>query len=154
MTVLTNNSINLMTSSYGWTAYTGTISGTATNPTLGAGATIFSYYLQFGKLLFVSFSLVNAAGSTNGGGNYLFNIPSQFTLDQPISSGLTVSSIGEAQGLSGTTPGAGFACATGNRSFMMLLITAPGVPYFASSTFFNLSTGCYLSANLQMPILG
>ena len=80
-----NNKINSQTSSQGWTAFTTTVTATTTSPTYGAGSVIKSYYLQQGKVLFVTLSItaVNGSGS-NGSGVYLFNLPSGFTMNTSI----------------------------------------------------------------------
>jgi len=94
-----------------WTSFTTTISGTSTAPTPGSGATLTSYYLQMGKMLFINmnFSQINAGSA--GSGYYLFNLPTGFSINTSVSGVLSV-------GSPYSYPSAGSCIATlGNNSY-------------------------------------
>jgi hypothetical protein len=67
----------------GWTSYTTTITGSITNPTLGTN-TQKSYYLQVGKIVFLQYWFSQTTAGTAGSGNYIFSIPSPFTIDTTV----------------------------------------------------------------------
>jgi len=67
-----------------WTSYTSTITATTTNPTLGSGFVLTSSYLQNGKSLNVALTFYQLNPGTAGSGNYLFSLPSGFTINNSI----------------------------------------------------------------------
>lgn len=78
------NEINTVTPNV-WTSFTTTITGITTNPTLPTAGNfqLSSYYMQVGKLLFVSmnYNQKSNAGAANGSGGYKFNLPTGFVVN-------------------------------------------------------------------------
>ncbi|MDP1614443.1 MAG: hypothetical protein Q8L68_01460 [Methylococcales bacterium] len=157
----TNNSINVTTSSSGWTAFTTSITAVTTNPVLGSGATTTSFYLQYGKMLFLNFSLINTTLTTAGSGTYIFNMPDQFTIDRsryifansPTISG-TMIPLGAARGFAGTVTGVGSGVYTNTVSYSIVLLSSfTENSNLISSTFFPLNTLSFVSVDLLIPIV-
>lgn len=152
-----NNKINAFTSSYGWTAFTTTVTATTTAPTYGAGSTIKSYYLQYGNVLFLTLSItaVNGSGS-NGSGMYLFNLPSGFTMNPSIVSfpnSVFALGSGTAYVQSNGDNGSGIALAYDSTHYILLLYSRiAGQNQFVASTTY-VATSSNLGASLQIPIL-
>ena len=69
-----------------WTAYTPSIGGTTTAPTLATTHTKNANYMVLGKSLFINwlYNHTFATGSTAGAGSYTFNIPGGFTIDTSL----------------------------------------------------------------------
>ncbi len=79
-----NNAINAPTSSSGWTSYVTTITGSTTSPTTGTVSYNQSYYLQVGKILYLTYSFAKTSGGTAGSGYYIWSIPAGFTIDTTV----------------------------------------------------------------------
>lgn len=63
-----------------WVAYTPTITGVTTNPTLGTN-TQAGYYRRVGDSLEIRYDLHQSTAGTAGSGHYLFSLPSGLTID-------------------------------------------------------------------------
>lgn len=155
-----NNVINVDMTSSGWTLFTTTITATTTSPTLGAGSTTQSYYLQVGKILYVKFIFTNVSitGATSGSGTYLFNIPSGFTINSSI---VTFSNPDFAMGSSifkngsGSVIGFGIVTAHNSTNYKIMMYTNGVTAFnFLSSTYLaiNNATLYSYSASVQVPI--
>jgi hypothetical protein len=85
MSVKIHNEINHQLSRT-WTPFTTTITAVTTNPTLPKAGSykIQSYYLKFGKILYVFMIYSQSALGVTGSGIYLFNIPPGFTINTTI----------------------------------------------------------------------
>lgn len=79
-----NNVINSSTNSNGWTSFTTSITATSVNPTKGTVVTDVSYFFPVGKILYVHYSYKQSSAGSAGSGNYLFSIPSEFTINTNI----------------------------------------------------------------------
>lgn len=77
--MVAQNSINAPTNSAGWTAFTTNVTA-STNPGKGTIVHDLSYYLQVGKILYISWQFQSTGGSV-GSGTYSFSIPAGFTID-------------------------------------------------------------------------
>ena len=82
---MTQNTINSPTSSSGWTSFTTIIDCNPTAPTPGTIVQNVSYYLQFGNILYISYTFAQSTAGTAGSGPaYLFNMPTGFTINTTI----------------------------------------------------------------------
>ncbi len=63
-----------------WVAYTPTITGTVSNPSLGTN-TLTAYYRRVGDSIEVKFSLAQTVAGTGGSGDYLISLPPGFVAD-------------------------------------------------------------------------
>lgn len=152
-----NNRINSPTSSLGWTSFIPTITA-ATPPNFGSTAVIKSYYLQEGKVLFLTL-FINPSGSgvSGGSGTYVFSIPSGFTMNTAIT-GVTTAppyfGLGSATAyaVGNGAVGSGTALAYSATQYVLLLdATNPqGQINFVGSSWF--STSSY-AASLLIPII-
>lgn len=155
-----NNAINAFTRSSGWTSFTTTITATA-NPTLGAGSTITSYYLQFGKLLYLMmrFNNVSITGATAGTGIYSFNLPSGFSINSSIAKTNPYSVLGSTKAWQPSTPsnqGIGVAAVIADFTHYSILMynTSAALCNFISDSWYSVANPVLYtySAELCIPI--
>lgn len=153
-----NNIVNTPTSSSGWTSFISTITA-STPPTIGAGSSITSYYLQIGKILYVTFAFTNAGTGTNGVGTYLVNIPSGFTMNSSIVSfsnpESTLGTCRISNQVAGPDYAIGVVLAQSATQYRIVVnSSSSGAENYWSSTFFNFVTAnnfC-VSAMMRIPI--
>lgn len=75
-----------------WTAYTPTLTGSATNPTLGTGSSVGGAYTQIGKTV-IGWAKINwgTSGTAIGSGQYLVSLPvppaTHFAFEDPMGIG-------------------------------------------------------------------
>jgi hypothetical protein len=133
-----------------WQPFTTTITATTTNPTISSGAIVTSYYMVYGKMMFVYFTLYQTGGGTGGDGTYLFSIPPGFTFNSGIVTGYN----GDSEIL---TPVIGSATLQGTQGYCFVYSTTTYMistydQTYASSTSYVMSGANSLSASLQFPI--
>ena len=143
-----------------WISFTTTITATTTNPTLGTHST-YSFYMQIGKTLFISYVLsMTSAGTTAGNGNYLFNLPPGFVLSTLYTFPSTSSNVGSVLGSahcdrSGVANGNG-CCQAYDTTHYNICVASQGQQntYPISSNYFNTTPGSTqtYSANLIIPL--
>jgi len=143
-----------------WTSFTTSITGTTTSPTPGGGVTNKSYYLQVGKMLYVSFYYSQATPGSAGSGTYLFNLPSGFSINTSIINAASTSYTGSVLGTAsmnniGVGSGWGQVLAYNSTQYQ-ILINSPGSSSSQplSSSYFNLgSTNTLIyTAYLMVPV--
>jgi len=133
-----------------WQPFTTTITATTTNPTISSGAIVTSYYMVYGKMMFVYFTLYQTGGGTGGDGTYLFSIPPGFTFNSGIVTGYN-------GGSKILTPVIGSATLQGTQGYCFVYSTTTYMistydQTYASSTSYVMSGANSLSASLQFPI--
>lgn len=108
-----------------WVAYTPTIAGRTSNPTQGTGTTK-AYWRRVGSDMEVEFSFTQTALGTAGSGDYLFPLPSGYTVNSTVlantasASGYNV--VGSGQVYSGVSSAVytGFTQADGNSIILVV----------------------------------
>jgi hypothetical protein len=147
-----------------WTLYTPTLgSAVAPAPTVGSGTVLTGYYLQNGKILNLQLYFNQTSAGTAGGGNYLFSIPTGFTINTTItglfnsSAPFNLPTIGSCTASIGNntnnlSPGA--AIVYSSTQFLLLVQNINNPLYFAGNNYYAMNNGnLSYSANLSIPIL-
>ena len=144
-----------------WTPFTTTITATGSNPALGAGGTIVSYYMQIGKILFLNMTLNNPSSGNSGSGTYLFNLPPGFTINNSIisyySSTGILSAIGSLFATNGGIGGIGIIYAYNANHYSLYTYYNSGnstASNIVSGTWFSLGGGVsiFYRACLRIPV--
>jgi hypothetical protein len=74
-----------------WIAYTPTWTATSANPAIGNGS-INAYWRRNGKNMQINWQVLSGTTTTYGTGNYIFGMPSGFTIDTTTPGGVPVNS--------------------------------------------------------------
>ena len=143
-----------------WTPYTVTITGSTTDPTSGAGASLSGYYFQNGSNLYINVQFFQNAAGTNGSGRYIFNIPPGFTINTSVSGVDNYSSMGLnpvwGSGLInnyGTSSGIMNVMPHSSNSLLALITDTTGTGYFGSASSYAFSnTNMAFSFNVTLPL--
>jgi len=138
-----------------WFSYTPTITGLV----LGS-ATLTSYYMQIGKVLFIQMSLKGGAGSSAGSGTYIWSLPTGFTINLSIAPVAILAS-----------PSTGFFPSLGNATAYLPNVTsgvgcgspASATTYYlfisnpnhnaVSNVNYSFGSTSTFTANLQIPLV-